>query len=107
MHFASHKKWSAYDLMMSRQVPENLPEAPSLLAISPDRLGHATLLDDACRKHIYDHKIPIEICMTSNVLSKTVPTYEEHHLKELLANGQPFCISVSIIRYRSIFCSTM
>ncbi|KAJ2956018.1 hypothetical protein NQZ79_g8073 [Umbelopsis isabellina] len=74
------------------EVPENLPEAPSLLEISPNRLGHATLLDEACRKHIYDHRIPIEICMTSNVLSKTVPTYEEHHLKELLANGQPFCI---------------
>lgn len=77
------------------QVPENLPEAPSLLAISPDRLGHATLLDEACRKHIYEHQIPIEICMTSNVLSKTVPTYEEHHLKELLLDGQPFVICVS------------
>ncbi|GAB5586164.1 hypothetical protein Unana1_01064 [Umbelopsis nana] len=74
------------------EVPENLPEAPSLLAISPDRLGHATLLDNACRNHIYQHQIPIEICMTSNVLSKTVPTYEDHHLKELLAAGQPFVI---------------
>ncbi|KAH8554667.1 hypothetical protein BGW37DRAFT_480601 [Umbelopsis sp. PMI_123] len=74
------------------EVPENLPEAPSLLAISPDRLGHATLLDDACRSHIYQHRIPIEVCMTSNVLSKTVATYGDHHVKDLLLAGQPFVI---------------
>ncbi|KAI8582286.1 hypothetical protein K450DRAFT_228241 [Umbelopsis ramanniana AG] len=74
------------------EVPENLPEAPSLLAISPDRLGHATLLDEACRSQIYQERIPIEVCMTSNVLSKTVPKYEDHHVKDLLLAGQPFVI---------------
>ncbi|ORX47012.1 Metallo-dependent hydrolase [Hesseltinella vesiculosa] len=76
------------------EVPENIPEAPSLLSVYPSRLGHATLLDDSSRSIIYDRRIPVEVCMTSNVISKTVPSYEEHHLKTLLLEDHPFVICV-------------
>ncbi|KAI7900499.1 uncharacterized protein BX663DRAFT_439283 [Cokeromyces recurvatus] len=76
------------------EVQENLMEAPSLLSIQPDRLGHATILNDYCRRMIYDQNIPIEICMTSNILCKTVPNYEVHHLKELFYDNHPFIICV-------------
>ncbi|KAI8078125.1 uncharacterized protein B0P05DRAFT_637642 [Gilbertella persicaria] len=74
------------------EVIENMVEGPDLLAIKPDRLGHATFLDEYCRKVIYEHNIPVEICMTSNLLCKTVNTYEEHHIKELLYDKHPFIL---------------
>lgn len=76
---------------------ENIPEAPSLLSIHPDRLGHATLLDPVSRETIYTRAIPVEICMTSNVLCKTVSSFEEHHVKGLLKEGHPFVLCVSTI----------
>ncbi|KAI8063238.1 hypothetical protein BC940DRAFT_307893 [Gongronella butleri] len=76
------------------EVEENIPEAPDLLSVYPDRLGHATLLDDYSRSTIYERRIPVEICMTSNVISKTVATYDEHHLKALLVEDHPFIICV-------------
>lgn len=77
------------------EILENVAESPSLLSIQPNRLGHATFLDDYCRKTIYGQNIPIEICMTSNVLCKTVKTFEEHHIKELLVDNHPFILCVS------------
>ncbi|GAN00815.1 adenosine deaminase-like protein-like [Mucor ambiguus] len=74
------------------EVLENVAESASLLSIQPNRLGHATFLDDYCRKTIYGQNIPIEICMTSNILCKTVKTVEEHHIKELLVDNHPFIL---------------
>ncbi|KAF7730035.1 hypothetical protein EC973_002980 [Apophysomyces ossiformis] len=74
------------------EVEQNIPEAPSLLSVHPNRLGHATLLDDTLRKTIYDNRIPIEICMSSNIISKTVATFEEHHVKDLLVENHPFVL---------------
>ncbi|KAI9321247.1 hypothetical protein BX666DRAFT_2071731 [Dichotomocladium elegans] len=76
------------------EIVENMSESHILLGFGPDRLGHATFLDDYCRKEIYAKNIPIEICMTSNVLSKTVPTYEDHHVKDLLKDNHAFVICV-------------
>lgn len=77
------------------QIKENMVEAPDLLAFGPDRLGHATFLDDASRQHIYGNNIPVEICMTSNVVSKTVDSYETHHVKDLLKENHSFVLCVS------------
>ncbi|CAO3598492.1 unnamed protein product [Absidia cylindrospora] len=77
------------------EVKENMHEAPELLSIYPDRLGHATLLDETSRAIIYERALPVEICMTSNVFSKTVSSYEDHHVKELLEEGHPFILCVS------------
>lgn len=77
------------------EIQENVVESASLLSIRPNRLGHATFLDDYCRKTIYGQNIPIEICMTSNVLCKTVKTFKEHHIKELLVDNHPFILCVS------------
>lgn len=76
------------------EVIENLIEAPSVLSIKPDRLGHATFLDDYCRKTIYKENIPIEICMTSNLVCKTTNNLKEHHIKELLDDHHPFILCV-------------
>ncbi|KAI8987498.1 hypothetical protein BDF20DRAFT_930015 [Mycotypha africana] len=79
------------------EILDNLKEAPSLLSIVPDRLGHATIWDDYCRKTIFERRTPIEICLTSNFLCKTVKSVEEHHVKELLKRNHPFILCVSLL----------
>lgn len=39
-----------------------------LLKMMPDRLGHATFLDEEAKKFVFDHKMTIETCLTSNLL---------------------------------------
>lgn len=46
-------------------------------------------------------KIPVEICLTSNVLCKTAPSYENHHVTQLLSEKHPFVISVSKMIFSS------
>lgn len=43
-----------------------------------------------------EKKFPVEICLTSNVLCKSVPSYEDHHITRLLKAGNPVTICVSI-----------
>lgn len=43
-------------------------ETMQLLQMKPDRLGHATFLDESARKYVFDHKMAIEACLTSNLL---------------------------------------
>ncbi|KAI7871852.1 hypothetical protein BDF14DRAFT_1759716 [Spinellus fusiger] len=70
----------------------NIPESVDGLSIMPDRLGHATFLDDKTRKEVYTKEIPVEVCMTSNLLCKTSKSYEEHHIKELITDKHPFSL---------------
>ena len=37
----------------------------------------------------------LELCLTSNLVCKTVPSYQDHHLKVFLEHGIPFSICVS------------
>ncbi|OAD75759.1 hypothetical protein PHYBLDRAFT_154832 [Phycomyces blakesleeanus NRRL 1555(-)] len=74
------------------EVKENMAESLELLSIQPNRLGHATFLTPERRENIYAGNIPVEICMTSNILCKTTSTYEEHHIKDLLVEKHPFII---------------
>lgn len=46
-------------------------------------------------------KIPVECCLTSNVLSKTVATYDDHHFKELFNIKHPVVISVRFKKQNS------
>ena len=51
------------------QTSENPPEDTlKLLSFKPDRLGHATFLNDEAQAIVIKEKIAIEICMTSNFL---------------------------------------
>ncbi|KAF8139819.1 Metallo-dependent hydrolase [Boletus edulis] len=83
-----------------------------LLSWHPDRLGHATYLEEPQRDIFFLADIPppgtqiqalrdlagkqykpcVEICLTSNLLSKTVPRLEEHHIRHYLANNHPVVI---------------
>ena len=47
-------------------------------------------------------KIPIECCLTSNILCGTVKKLEDHHFKKLFDMDYPVIICVSIQLYSSI-----
>jgi len=51
------------------QTAENTPEDTfKLLSFKPDRLGHATFLNDETQEFVLREKTAIEICLTSNFM---------------------------------------
>ncbi|EJD06483.1 adenosine deaminase-like protein [Fomitiporia mediterranea MF3/22] len=67
-------------------------ETMQLLSLKPERLGHATFLDEEAKKFVFDNKIAIEICLTSNILCKTVKSPEDHHLNHHFSLSHPVAI---------------
>lgn len=61
--------------------PESIHQA--IHYISANRLGHGTRLreDGDLLNYVNDHRIPLEMCITSNIQTKAVDTYEHHPVK--------------------------
>lgn len=53
------------------------------------RLGHATRLieDESLTQYVNDRRIPLEICLTSNVQTRAVTSYESHPLRRYFDRG--------------------
>lgn len=73
----------------------------SLLELLPAgckaRLGHATFLNPAAQLILLNRKHAIEICLSSNLLSKTVSTLDVHHINDYLKIGHPLAVSTDDI----------
>lgn len=87
-------------LNLTREQPIQTPENSSedtlqLLSYSPDRLGHATFLDASARQKVFSSNAAVEICLSSNLLCKTVKNLDEHHIRHYLECGHPIAICVS------------
>ncbi|XP_076983795.1 N6-Methyl-AMP deaminase isoform X2 [Tamandua tetradactyla] len=73
------------DLSGDPTIPNQKKETQILLDLLPDRIGHGTFLNssEGGSPHLVNfvrhHKIPLELCLTSNVKSQTVPSYDQHH----------------------------
>ncbi|MFN2397538.1 MAG: adenosine deaminase [Gemmatimonadaceae bacterium] len=54
-----------------------------------DRIGHATRLieDVSLTEYVNDRRIPLEICLTSNVQTRVAKTYAEHPLRKYFDRG--------------------
>jgi len=65
-----------------------------ILSWRPDRLGHATFLSEDEMVLVEEQKLPIEICLSSNLQTtcKTVERFEDHHLSAWLQRNQPLVI---------------
>ncbi|XP_057692528.1 adenosine deaminase-like protein [Corythoichthys intestinalis] len=80
------------------EVPSQLEESELLLNLPPDRIGHGTFLHpDVGGSHslvdkVVKNKIPLELCLTSNVIGQTVPSYAQHHFKYWYQLGHPCVI---------------
>jgi len=102
--------------MTSRQTRENsTAETKTLLSCEPERLGHATFLDEELKEVVLARRTCIEICLTSNLLCvfpffalwpppsvrppsprrcKTVEQLQDHHIRYYLARNHPIAICV-------------
>lgn len=73
-------------------------ETDLLLNIPPDRIGHGTFLHPEMGgsqnlvDKVVQNKIPLELCLTSNVKGQTVQCYTEHHFKYWYKMGHPVVI---------------
>ncbi len=61
--------------------PDSISQA--LHSLSTHRIGHGTRLKENgdLLNYVNDHRIAMEICVTSNVQTKVVPSYEQHPIR--------------------------
>jgi adenosine deaminase len=67
--------------------PASIREA--LHRCGADRIGHGTRLreDPSLEAYVIDHRITLEVCPTSNVQTRVVPTFAEHPLARYVVMG--------------------
>jgi adenosine deaminase len=67
----------------------------ALRDLGADRIGHGThaIEDPALLDELAARRIGVEVALTSNVQTNTVPSYAEHPLKRFLAHGIPATIN--------------
>ncbi|KAH9920323.1 Metallo-dependent hydrolase [Fomitopsis serialis] len=95
--FEAHfRKAKAAGLGVTLHIAE-IPETPAdeiqqLLSYEPDRLGHATFLDETSKELVRNSSSCIEICLSSNLLCKTVDNLDVHHIRYYLRHDHPIAI---------------
>ena len=67
----------------------------SLTYLGAERIGHgiAAARDERLMAHLREEGIPLEVCPTSNVCTRSVPSLAEHPLPTLVAHGVPVTIN--------------
>jgi aminodeoxyfutalosine deaminase len=73
--------------------PETIWDA--LRDLGAERIGHgiAAARDPQLMAHLAEHEVPLEVCPTSNVRTRAVPSIDEHPLPRLVAAGVPVTIN--------------
>jgi len=71
---------------------ENYDETFQLVQLNPDRIGHGTFLDERSENYLSEKRIPLELCLTSNIVSETVKSYDAHHFLPWYRKGHPVAI---------------
>ena len=67
--------------------PETVWDA--LRELGAERIGHGTSItqDPELLAHVVEHRIPLEVCPTSNLATRAVARLEEHPVREMYAAG--------------------
>ena len=74
----------------------NDKEAEEMVRFAPTRLGHGVFVPEHVEQLMFASPIPLEICISSNLASRIVPSSDEHHFGNLFQRSYPLCICVSI-----------
>ncbi|XP_056636404.1 adenosine deaminase-like protein isoform X2 [Diorhabda sublineata] len=89
---------------------KNDEEVGKILDFQPDRIGHAIFLHPAYGgskinwEKYCEKKIPVECCLTSNVITTSMGGYQNHHLREWIDSNLPFSINTDD---RGVFGTTL
>ncbi|MDX3072963.1 adenosine deaminase [Streptomyces sp. NPDC088354] len=61
----------------------------ALNELGAERIGHGTSAtqDPRLLEHLAEHRIPLEVCPTSNIATRAVATLDEHPIKQMAAAG--------------------
>lgn len=67
--------------------PETVWDA--LTSLRAERIGHGTssVRDPRLLEHLAEHRIPLEVCPTSNIATRAVEDLEEHPVREMVEAG--------------------
>jgi adenosine deaminase len=78
------------------EVPDSDEETAQMLSFHPDRFGHVCYLSPTNAKRLEEAgpKIPLELCLTSNLLvcPQIVPEYSAHHFARHYAQDHPVAL---------------
>nr|CAD7268940.1 unnamed protein product [Timema shepardi] len=73
-------------------------EVKAILEFKPERIGHGTCIhpqlggSSELWEILLQSKIPVEACLTSNVKSRTVKHYEDHHFQYMFKHQHPITL---------------
>ncbi|KAK7264500.1 hypothetical protein RJT34_32109 [Clitoria ternatea] len=73
------------------EVP-NSKEIHDILDFLPQRIGHACFFEEEHWRKLKSSKIPVEICLTSNIRTLSVPTIDAHHFVDLYNEKHPLVL---------------
>jgi aminodeoxyfutalosine deaminase len=67
----------------------------ALLELGAERIGHGTsaVRDPRLLEHLAEHRIPLEVCPTSNIATRAVATLEEHPIRRMVEAGVPVTVN--------------
>ncbi|MCD7465792.1 hypothetical protein HAX54_001950 [Datura stramonium] len=70
----------------------NPVEIHAMLDFLPSRIGHACCFGEAEWAKLKSLKIPVEICLTSNIRTETISSVDIHHFADLYNSGHPIVL---------------
>ena len=70
----------------------NPEDTDEIIDFKPDRLGHAAVLNKNQIEKIIENKIPVEVCLSSNMTTKACERISDHPVKYWIKENHPFCL---------------
>ncbi len=73
--------------------PKENDQLQLLQVLEPKRIGHGVHLSSEAKEWILEHRLPVEVCLTSSVLVQMIERYEQHPGFAFFHLGHPivFC----------------